>query len=82
MRTDIIADIRKVESGGEDAVAMVIAALERESVLALQEKIKVISQRKCYGLDKKCNVFEDQDQTSARIWELHDAQFSSTYNKF
>lgn len=81
-RADIIADVRKVAGEGENGASMVIAALERESVLAVQERIKIIAQRKCYGLDKKCNVFEDQDLSSARIWELHDAQFSSTYDKY
>ena len=82
MRTDLVTGIRQVTNEGSAVADIVVAALERESVLALQEKIKIIAQRKCYGLDKKCNVFEDQDDSSARVWELHDAQLFATFDKY
>ena len=81
IKTEILSGVRNPIDVGESNSAIVTAALERESSLALQERIKVIANRKCYGLDKKCNIFEDEDQNSARVWELNDAQINSVFDK-
>jgi hypothetical protein len=52
------------------------------SAVALQEHIKVVAQRKCYGVDRKCNVFEAVDQSAARVWELNDAHVASVFDKW